>query len=230
MSGSLASNTGPRPPGSPWSVASKQMLHAGEEVRFDFILLDLFGRFADPVGYMDYCVALIGGERIESEPDSTGRCRFKHTFNRVRPGERIEVPATAYRQRGQRDFLKVRGRWLHGESPYDIADQRVAHDSIRFTVYVAPIELSLARPPDDLQPETGVLNIRRSDGTSTSIYIDRPHRPGFSITGPEPDGYYRVRYVPSGTELNPIGTTEVEFVVYDTAGHPHYASTTLDTP
>jgi hypothetical protein len=68
------------------------------------------------------------------------------------------------------------------------------------------------------------------NGSPTSIYLDRPHRPGFSITGPEPDGYYRIRYVPSGMELNPIGTTEVEFVVYDTAGHPHYASTTLDTP
>ena len=88
----------------------------------------------------------------------------------------------------------------------------------------------MPRPPDDLDADTGVLRLRRSDGTVTSRYIDRPGRPGFTLSGPEPDGVYRVRYEPSGDELNSIGETEVEFMIYDHGGHAHHASTVLETP
>ena len=230
MSASLASDTGLRPPGFRWSDAPKQMVHVGEVVEFDFILLDSLGRFINAVQRADYAVAIIGDDRIASEPDLHGRFQFEHRFDGLRAGQRFDVLATAFRQRGRRDYAKVRGQWLRAESPYDDPDQAVAGDSIRFLVYEAPIEFRLVRPADDLMPETGVLTIRRSNGTSTSVYIDRPHRPGFSITGPEPEGYYRIRYVPSGRELNPVGTTEVELVIYDATNHPHHAIMTLETP
>ncbi|MGB2988306.1 MAG: hypothetical protein WBE26_20745 [Phycisphaerae bacterium] len=205
-------------------------MHVGEEVRFDFVLQGLFRRFVPPLGLADYCIATVGSERIEAEPNTVGHFQFTYTFDHVTPGEKVKVQATAYRQRGGRDFMRVRGRWLHSDSPYDLPDQKTAKDSIRFIVYEVPIELSMVQPPDDLEPESGVLRIRRTDGSITPVYIDRPHRPGFAITGPGADGHYRIRYTPKGAELNPIGTTDVEFVIYDTAGNPHYASTTLDTP
>ena len=231
VSGSLATNTGPHPPGCVWSDASAQKIQVGEEVRFDFVLQDPTTRkFVSPIGRADYCVATIGSERIEAEPTPTGHFQFLHTFDNVKPGEKIRVDAVAYMQRAGRDFVRVHGQWIRTESPYDLPDAKVAWDSVNLTVYEAPIELRIPRPPDDLNPETGVLRIRRSDGSVTSVYIDRPHRPGFTMTGPEPDGHYRIHYVPKGNELNPIGTTEVELVIYDAAGNPHYASTTLQTP
>jgi hypothetical protein len=199
-------------------------------VQLDLVLLDSLGQFTNALGIADYGVAIIGNERIDSEPDLNGRFRFQYKFDGVEAGQRIDVQATAFRQRERRDSLKIRGRWVHGVGPSDAPDQPLASDTIRFTVYEAPIELTLARPADDLVPETGVLTILRSDGTSTRVFVDRPHRPGFNMTGPEPDGYYRVRYVPDGGEINRTGTTDVEFVVYDVAKQPHYVSAQIETP
>ncbi len=230
ISGSLASNTDRHTLGFHWSDAPRQMLYVGETVEFDFVLQDMWRQFVPPTGLADFCILTIGNERIESEPDLTGHFRFAHTFNQSAPDETIDVRATAFRQRGQRDFMKIAGEWVYAENPFDDPDRKVADDSIRLTVYETLIELTIARPPDDLDTESGVLRIRRSDGSIRSIYIDRPHRPGFTITESEPDGYYQVRYRPSGNELNSTGTTEVEFVIHDMAGYPHYATTTLETP
>lgn len=231
VSGSLASNTGPRPAGFAWSLARRQMVHVGEQVEFDFVLQDWARNFVSPLGVADYCVAFVGGERIETEPDVHGHFRFSYVFADLRAGEQVVVKATPYQTRGSRDYMKVRGRWIAGDSPYDQPDKAVAWaDAIRLVAYQVPIELSIARPANDVDPQTGVLKIRRADGSTTSVFIDRPDRPGFTIDGPEPDGYYRVFYQPRDNELNEIGTTDVEFVIYDTLGQRHYAGMTLDTP
>lgn len=230
ISGSLASNTGPRPRGHLWSVAGQQMMHVGEEVQFDFVLQDWARRLVNPLGIAEYCVVDIGNERIEVTPDVEGHFRFSRAFDQVNPGDKIKVKATAFRQRGGRDYMKIRGQWLQSDSPFEEPDRAIAGDAIKLIVYEAPIELTLVRPADDLDPETGVLRIQRTGGPTTSVFVDRPGRRGFTMTGPEPDGYYRVRYQPRGNELSPIGTTEVEFTVYDTSGQSHYASARLETP
>lgn len=230
ISGSLASSTGPRPGGYRWSDAPKQMAHVAETVEFDFVLQDLSHNFVHPLATADYCVLFIGQDRLETEPGLSGHFEFSYTLSPFEPGEVIEIQAEAYRERGGRDFMMIGGRWMRTDSPIDEPDQRVAVDSIEMTIYVAPIELTLARPADDLDLESGVLRIRRDDGSIRSVYIDRPIRSGFTITGPEPDGYYRVRYLPGGNELNPTGTTEVEFVIHDLAGNRHEKFLTLQTP
>lgn len=230
ISGSLASNTDRHPLGFRWSDAPRQLVHVGETVEFDFVLQDSWRQFVPPTGLADFCITTIGNEHVESEPDLGGHFRFAHTFDKVTPGDVIDVRTTAYQRRGQRDFMNIAGEWVYGENPYDDPDRNVADDHIQLTVYESPIELSIARPPDDLDLESGVLRIRLADGSTRSVYIDRPHRPGFTITGPEPDGFYTVRYRPSGNELNQTGTTEVEFVIHDMAGYPHYATVTLETP
>jgi hypothetical protein len=230
ISASLATSTGPRPPGHTWSVEGRQMVHVGEEVRFDFVLQDWRKRFIDPTGVADYCVVTLEGERHEVGPDLMGHFQFSHLFDRVEPGRDVNVEAIAMRQRGHRDFMRIRGQWEHSDSPYEEADQAIAGDSVRLLVYERPIALRVVRPADDLDPETGVLKIRRDNGPTTSVFIDRPGRPGFTIIGPEPDGFYRITYRPKGSELNPIGVTEVELTIYDMVGQPHYASTTLETP
>jgi len=227
---SLASSTGPRPPGHQWSMANRQMVHVGEQVAFHFVIVDSFGRFVHPLGLADYCVTFFGNERIEATPDIEGFFQFSLPFDRIRPGQTTKVTTTAYRQLGGRDFVKIRGEWLRSDSPYEIGDRKVASDSIIFTAYEVLIELRIVRPPDDLDPETGVLRICRDDGACTSVYVDLPDRRGFTLTGPGPDGYYRVRYQPVGNELNPTGTTDVRFTIYDQSGQPHHASLTIETP
>jgi hypothetical protein len=229
VSGSLASDTDRHPDGYRLSDRSDQMVHVGETVEFDFVLQDAFRRLVPASVFADYCAVFIGPERVEVEPDLAGHCRFTYRFDEVQAGDTVFVRATAFRQRGRRDFMKVRGRWLGNESPLDTPDQAVGHDTITLTVYERPIELRIAHPPDVLDPDSGVLRIRRIDGTAT-VYPDRPHRPGFTMTGPQPDGYVYIRYRPGGDELSSIGTTEVEFEIYDVAGQRHSVSATLDTP
>jgi hypothetical protein len=236
VSASLGTSTGPHPQQQRWSIAAKQMAHVGETVQFDFVLTDIWGRFVAPTGLADYCVAMIGSERAEAEPDERGHFRFSYALDRARPGEKVPVTATAYQQRGSRDHMKIRGQWLTADSPYAEPDRKIAGDSIQLTIYQTKVEMKIVRPADDLDPESGVLRLQRGDGTAapvytgTPVYIDKPGRPGFRLDGPEPNGYYRVEYQPTGEQLNPTGTTEVEFSVYDLGGQRHVVSQTLSTP
>ncbi len=229
-SGSLASSTGPRRPQWEWSMANRQMVHVGEEVEFQFVLVDVLRHFVHPMGLADYCVTLIGDERMETTPDVHGYFRFSYPFAEFQPGQKIKVTTKAYRQRGGRDFMKIRGHWLQSDSPYEIRDKKVAADSIVFTVYESLIEFTVVRPPDDLDPETGVIRIRRADGTTKSVYVDKPGRPGFVMSDPGPDGFHHVTYRPRGTELNPTGTTDVTLTIYDRSGQAHHAALTVETP
>lgn len=237
ISASLATSTGPHPPQQRWSTASTQSAHVGEQVHFDFVLTDWRGRFVGPTGIADYCVAIpsrlrtgIGEERIEVEPDAKGHFRFSYPLDRVRAGEKLKVTATAFQQCDSRDFMKIGGRWLKADSPYAQPDRKVAGDTVQLTIYQTTVDLKIARPADDLDPESGVLRFRCIDGGGGPVYIDKPGRPGFKIGGPEPDGYYRVEYLPTGSQLNPTGTTDVEFTIHDLGGQRHVVSQTLSTP
>ena len=230
LGGSLASNTGPRPPLCEWSTANRQEACIGEEVRFDFVLTDMWGDFVHAAELADYLTVFLGEERLEAESDLHGHFPFSYKFDHVKPGDRVTVRAIAYRQQRARDFMKVAGQWTRSESPYEIADEKVASDSIELEVYQAPILLSVPQPALPLDPSTGVLRIRRSDGSTVSVFVATRLRPGFTLTEPGPDGVFEVRYIPRGNELNATGQTEVELLIYDKAGHPYRASATIDTP
>ncbi|MFQ5415041.1 MAG: hypothetical protein ACE5E6_11345 [Phycisphaerae bacterium] len=211
-------------------MAPRQAVHVGEDVSFSFVLIDWLGRPIDPLGVADYCVARIGDDRIESTPDANGRFRFAFAFDHFRDGDIVDVRATAYRQRGHRDYMRVAGTWLQSDSPYEIQDQRVASDAITCSVYQTTIELRVPAPPDGLVPDTGVLRIRRADGTTSSVYAERAGRPGFRIARPPAHDAYAVHYRPQGNELNPTGETVAEFTIYDTTGTAHSVSAVLPTP
>ena len=230
ISASLATNTGPRPPQQRWSTASTQPAHVGETAQFDLVLTDWRGRFVGPTGIADYCVAKIGGERVETEPDAKGHFRFSYTLDRVRAGEKLNVTATAFQQLDSRDFMKIGGRWLKADSPYAEPDRKVAGDAVQLTIYQTAVGMKIARPADDLDPESGGLRFQCVDGGGGPVYLDKPGRPGFRISGPEPNGYYRVEYLPTGGQLNPTGTTDIEFTIYDLGGQRHVVSQTLNTP
>lgn len=199
-------------------------------MQFDFVLQDARRRRVDPTGVADYCVAFIGNERIECEPDLHGHFSFSYRFDRFRPGDRIPVRARAYASRGSRDYMKVAGRWMQNESPFDMPDRKGVSAGLTLTVYEAPIELAVPSKRLALDPETAVLSIHREDGSVTAVFPHRPHRPGFHFEGPTDGGMYMIRFVPQGNELNTHGTTRVSFSIYDVAGQSYRVESELDTP
>jgi len=229
ISGSLATSTGQRPPGFVWSPDKRQAAHVGETVEFDFVLTDWLGRRVDPTGIADYCVAQFDRERIEVELHPNGYFRFARPIN-FASGTSLKVDMTAYRQLAGRDLIKVGDQWVAGNSPFEQPDRKVASDSVTLDVYQSDIRLRMPSPPDDLDLETGVMRIYRDDGSNTSVYIDRPGRPGFTITGPGPDGFYEINFQPAGHMVNNHGTTKVDFLIHDLAGQRHGLSVTIDTP
>lgn len=229
ITGSLATSTGPRPEGFAWSPDKQQYAHVGEDVSFDFVLTNRFGGFVDPVGIVDYGVARFDGERIEMELDPTGHLTFTRSISAA-SGDSLEVSVSAYRQLAARDQIKVGDEWIHSNSPFEQPDEKVAEDVVTLLVYQAEVRLRIPSPPDDLDPETGVMRFHRKGGVSTPVYIDRPGRPGFRITGPDPDAYYTVTYYPPGNVLNDHGSTKVDFTIYDLSGQRHEVSQEIETP
>lgn len=227
---SLASSTGPRAAGRSWSMKSTQEVHVRESVLFNFVLVDWQGAFVQPVGVADYALADVGPNRLAVEFDDRGHFGFVYPFDSYAAGDVVKVTVTAFAVRGDRDWMKIGGEWLQNESPYDSADRRVAGDSITFHVYEAPIELSVPQASNSLDMQTGVLKIRRTDGAERSVYEQRATRLGFTVFTVPEDGTQQIRYVPDGDDLNPNGTTEVEFTVYDRAGRLYRVADTLTTP
>lgn len=229
FSGSLASSTGPRVRG-PWSVADEQYAHRGEEVLFDFVISKpLAKRPLDPTGIADYCVLQIDDTRFVARPDFDGHFRFSHSLRSGKPDMVMKATATAYRTMGRPDLPLTGEQRGERAGAVDEPDEKVAADSVRLVLYQARIVLELEESLGRLDFASGRMQIRKADGTTTSIYGDQPHRPGFRVTGPT-DGRYTVTYEPRGDELNPTGTTDIEFTVYDQAGRCHEVTATLDTP
>ncbi len=184
----------------------------------------------DPTGLADYGLVTIGTERIQVEPDVAGHFRFSYMFDDVQPGDQIEVQVKVFREYGHRDFMNINGQWIQSDSPFDPADELLARDTIRLTVYDTTVELSLRGISKELDPETGVLRILRSDEAVRSVFIDRPHRPGFLMEGPDAAGVCRIRYRPRSREINPTGETTFEFEIHDVAGRRYTTSRTIETP
>ena len=228
--GSLATGTGPNGPKA-WSADNHQQAHVGEQVRFSFILIDpLLNRLVDPYGYADYCMATVGEHRIQCEPDLGGRFRFEHQLTGAEPGHTIKVTASAYRQYGRRDFMRVGDTWLRGESRFDEPDRRFRSDSLSLHVYQSQVRVRLPASQAPFDFDSGDLRLIKDDGTVSPVYLDRAGRPGFTVEGPDQQGAYTIVYLPNGTELDSCGQTDVRFVVYDLAGQPHSVSGVIPTP
>lgn len=229
VSGSLASGTGPRPPGSLWSVASRQRAHVGERVRFDFAIIDWIGQRLEPAGRVDYVAARFGVERIEVEPDSGGRFQFELEVPSA-AGKRVVVDVAAYRRVGRRDRVFAGGDWRRVSAETDAPDELVARDAIELDVYQSEVVLRLDRPLEPFDVESGVLRLKPTDDEVVSVYAGRSGRRGFRMTGPDGDGRFEIRYEPGGQEVRSVGVTPVEFVILDRSGLRHEVSAMIDTP
>ena len=180
-----------------------------------FALYDIYEERARPAG-LDFGYLVVG--------------KLTSRISYWKAGDVVEIRAAAYQQRGSRDFMKIAGQWLHNDSPYELPDRKGASDSITLTVYESPIELTIPRSGTPLDPQSGVLRIRRNPESVVSILIDRPDRPGFSLRTPDKAGRYVIRYLPDGKELNAFGKTEIEFTIRDVVGKPITVQLVIETP
>ena len=227
---SLASSTGPRSQGSEWSVADLQLAHVGEEVRFDFVLLDWLGKGMSPLGVADYAVVTIGPSTLVTEADVYGHFQFSHRLDDVRPGDRISVEASAFKQRGSRDIIVVAGEVVTADSAYDEPDRRVAGDRLTLEVYQAEVELPLQQGGQPFDPDSGVLRLKTTAGKTTPVFHSTKLRRGYDLVGPDAGGAYSLRYRPLASELSDYGNTDIYFRIFDIAGVPHEAGLTLECP
>lgn len=230
MSGSLASNTGPRAPGEKWSTDRDQSAHVGESVQFDFVLKDWKGALAPPTVLADYCVFTIGTDHIAVEASPLGHFSCGFRFDSFHPDNVVNIEAVAYRQRGARDWVKARGQWIQSSTPGDEADISVARDALRMRIYQAEFVLKVSRAADDPDPSTGLLRFSTDTDRTATFALDRNGSRGFRLDGPDPDGSYVVRFEPPAEALAPTGRTSVVFTIKDRAGQTHVFDSTMDTP
>jgi hypothetical protein len=158
-----------------------------------------------------------------------GHFTCAYRFDREEPGTECKVEATLYRIAGERDPVDAAGDWRAAMQRDDDADTRVASDSVTIIVYQSRAELQVSASAGDMDFASGRLQIRRADGSATTVYQNRPRKHGFQVTGPV-DRRYTVTYEPRVEEINVIGETEVELVVYDSGGERFVVTGSFPTP
>ena len=230
MYGSLACDTGSSEQGT-WSVAPLQHAHVGENIALSFILRQKFQRNRiDALGIADYAVANILEERIEVGPDFNSAFLFTHRLAGVKPGQIVAVEVAAHQTRGGRDYMKIRGTWRRSISAAEEPDELVARDSIKLRIYQSRIDYRFAKPQVGLDWSTARLVITRSDQKVSTVFMDRPARPGFTMSGPDQNGYYRIQYFPLADQVNKTGTTRAALKVLDINGLEQSHEIEFDTP
>jgi hypothetical protein len=230
LSGSLATSSGGTD-GGKWSIAKRQRIHVGETVEFSFVLKKTLGNDSiDAHGIADYCAFSIGGNRVEAEIDDTGGFKVEYTFADVEDGGQVEVVASAFSTQDDRDFMQIAGKWLQTESPYNKPDKRVAAASVLLTAYQSVVRFKLPKPEHAYDLGTGKMTFHCEGDRLISVFEHRPPRVGFEISEESADGSRWVAYLPTGDHLNPTGTTDVEFSIYDVAGNRLTFTDTLQTP
>jgi len=230
VTGSLATNTGPRAPGERWSTDREQSAHVGEFFQLDFVLKNWMGSLTSPGGVADYCVFLVGNDCqvVEANPSGHFACGFR--FDSIPHGDTVNVEAVAYRQQGTRDWVQARGQWVQTSNPGDEPDARVASDSIRMRIYQSEVELTIPRTADDLDPSTGLLRFSSDMDRNVSFGLSRNGSQGFHMDAPDPSGMYLVRFEPPADALQPFGKTRVVFTIKDRAGQTHTIESAVDSP
>ncbi len=126
--------------------------------------------------------------------------------------------------------MKIRGTWRRSISAANEPDELVARDSIKLRIYQSKIDYRFGKPQVDLDWSTARLVITRSDEKVSTVFMDRPTRPGFTMNGPDQNGYYRIQYFPLADQVNKTGTTRAVFKVLDVNGLEQSHEIEFDTP
>ncbi len=224
---SLATTSGPKPHGGQWSVAGQQWVHVGEKVDVSYGLHG--GGMAD---YAVLSVEPLGASRVCLLCDR-GRFVFeKVQFNEPTPPEHpLVLRATAYRERGDRDYMAdMEGRLLHRESPFDVGDQKVGSASLKIHVYQSNLAMPVSPDPAGYRWETARLLLYADPERPAEVRLGRDYRKGFRVEGPTATGSFVIAYEPTADQVKTTGSTRVVLTVQNAAGNEHREETWLPTP
>jgi hypothetical protein len=222
---SLATSTGPRPHGGQWSVAREQWVHVGEA--FDV-------SYAVYAGTADYAVLQI--EPLAKSRVCLAADRSRFVFEKLRfleptPPERpLTLRASAYRERGDRDVMDFNGQLLRKDSPFDVADQKVASATLKLHVYQSNVAIQVPPDPAGYNWETGRLLLYADPEHPAEVRIAREYRKGFRVDGPTATGSFVIAYEPEAGQVRRTGSTRVVFSVLNAAGNEHRQEIWLSTP
>ncbi len=222
---SLATNSGPLPHGGQWSVAKEQWVHVGETFDVSYAVYS---------GQADYAILQIdplGKGRVGLAADR-GRFVFeKLRFVEPTPPERpLILRASAYRERGERDFMDFNGQLLSKESPFDVGDQKIASATLKLHVYQSSVAMQVPPNPAGYKWETGKLLLYADPERPAEVRLAREYRKGFRVEGPTGTGSFLVAYDPTAEQVKRSGTTRVVLSVLDAAGNEHRQEIWLSTP
>jgi len=220
---SLATDTGPVPQGTVWATAKEQWAHVGETLRISYVL---------PEGIADYAVlrVLPGSFSKVASLAEPGHFYFEVRFDHPTPPDRpYRLVATAYHQRGERDFMDMDGQLLVRQSQ-DVPDAVVAKAQILLHVYQSRVNLKLPPEPNGYRWETGRLVLYLDGGREVTVRAERYYRRGFKVIGPDRSGAYTVSYEPTADQVNKRGVTRVAFFVVTGSGVERKFESLIPTP
>ena len=204
---------------------SPQYAYEGEPVTFDF---------APDLAATDYAVFLW--------PDGTGDCldrqdlvmsyfRGVGVFKAGDPPRRNLVQAVAYAVRGKSDWFydKDADEWVYHSMRSDEPDWKVGE--VRMEIYCYRVDIDIPFGGGQNRVKDVVLTLSKDDGTQAVRRIRiAPGEPGLDIVGPDAGGKYHARYTPRYSEVNRVGTTDVELAVAYDDGSRETIPRTIDTP
>jgi hypothetical protein len=222
---SLATNTGPRPHGGEWSVANPQWVHVGEKIDVSYALQS---------NIADYAVLTI--EPLGKSKVSLAADRGRFIFDDIRlseptpPNHPLVLRAAAYRERNERDVMDLDGRLLRRESPFDVADQKVASATLKLYVYQTNLAIQVPPDPAGYKWETGKLLLYADPERPAEIRLGRDYRKGFRVEGPTATGTFVVAYEPAASQVKRTDSTRVVFAVLNAAGNEHRQEVWVPTP
>lgn len=222
---SLATDTGPRSQGGQWSVAKSQWVHVGERLNVSFALRSKLADYAvltvEPLGLAKVSLVAERGRFVFED------LRFTEPTPPDRP---LILRAAAYRERDERDVMDLDGRLLRRESPFDIADQKVASATLKLHVYQSNLAIQVPPDPAGYNWQTAKLLLYADPERPAEVRPAREYRSGFRVEGPTASGAFVVAYEPTAEQVKRTGSTRVVFTVLNAAGMEHRQETWLPTP
>lgn len=190
-------------------------------------------RFRARMGVCDYAVLHDEGEGKYYDCGSPAAGAFEWTHSvdaEAAVGVQRRLTVDGYAQKGARDRMPIRGKLVDGERPDDPQDWRLAQASVWIEPYQSVLDTTFAlegaRPDWNLSK----LVVRRSDGRQTTIRAANGESRGFTGTGPDEQGRWRVRYEPACSEVDSSGEASAELVVADEEGRTTVIRFSFSTP
>jgi hypothetical protein len=182
----------------------------------------------------DYALSknLTTNKYADCGPPDHGVFTWEQRFGQPTPPDQpMRIRVDGYLEVWRRDYLPINGELVAPEHRADQADELMGRDTIELRVYQAEFAFDVAM--DGEEPDwTSSRLVIGGDGDRVLAMHGRqgPDGRGFSVSGPNAGGPWRVTYQPAPREVLLEGRTRAVLEVADRSGRIHTFETVIDTP